>query len=149
MGTTVCAENRVRCLPEAVVARETCNGLDDDCDGRIDEGARSDCGGCIDEPDEVCDGLDQDCDGLLDEDAPCVPDCAGKACGADGCGGVCGECAAEEWCVNAECVPLGGCIPSCSGKACGDDGCGGSCGECGLEGQMAINTQTPLTPNID
>ena len=30
--------------------------------------------------------------------APCVPDCAGKACGGDGCGGSCGACTSVETC---------------------------------------------------
>ena len=71
--------------------------------------------------------------GGAEEDAVCVPDCAGKTCGADGCGGSCGECGPEDWCVNDECVPLGGCIPNCTGKECGSDGCDGICGVCDLE----------------
>ena len=43
---------------------ETCNGLDDDCDNKIDE-APADCTGC--QPYELCDGLDNDCDGKFDE----------------------------------------------------------------------------------
>ncbi|MRG97715.1 lysyl oxidase family protein [Polyangium spumosum] len=37
----------------------------------------------------------------------CTPDCTGKACGDDGCGGVCATCPAGEACVNAtnECKP--------------------------------------------
>jgi len=34
----------------------------------------------------------------------CTPDCAGKVCGDDGCGGSCGTCAAEESCVDFQCV---------------------------------------------
>ena len=56
----------------------------------------------------------------------CLPNCDGKQCGDDGCGGVCGECSGQDACIEAHCV----CQPACEGKACGDDGCGGSCGEC-------------------
>ena len=34
----------------------------------------------------------------------CVPDCAGKLCGADGCGGSCGECAEGLSCVAGVCA---------------------------------------------
>ena len=59
----------------------------------------------------------------------CVPDCAGLACGDDGCGGSCGSCADGESCQNGVCIP-GACEPDCFGKACGSDGCSGVCGTC-------------------
>ena len=53
----------------------------------------------------------------------CVPDCLGKQCGDDGCGGSCGECPTGQACQDdGTCL---GCTPECAGKACGDDGCGG------------------------
>jgi len=36
--------------------------------------------------------------------AGCVPDCRGKGCGTDGCGGHCGKCAQGELCLAARCV---------------------------------------------
>ncbi len=57
---------------------EACNGEDDDCDGRIDEGVLNSCGECGDDPVELCNGADEDCDGRIDEGAL-------NACG------VCGE----------------------------------------------------------
>jgi hypothetical protein len=56
----------------------------------------------------------------------CIPDCVGKKCGADGCGGSCGSCSFGSSCVDGSCEK--GC--SCVEKDCGDDGCGGSCGTC-------------------
>lgn len=58
----------------------------------------------------------------------CTPTCTGRVCGADGCGGVCGTCAAGETCTAAgACL---GCVPACAGRQCGADGCGGVCGTC-------------------
>ena len=57
----------------------------------------------------------------------CVPECDGKMCGPDGCGGICGACfdggaGCDE---GNQC-----CFSNCLGKQCGSDGCGGSCGDC-------------------
>ncbi len=60
---------------------------------------------------------------------PCDPECEGKICGDDGCGGLCGECPTDHKCIDGEECVLH-CEPKCEGKQCGDDGCGGSCGEC-------------------
>ena len=94
-------------------AAEVCNGIDDNCDGTVDEGcstctdADSD-GYCaeIDDCDdsnpfvnpgtaEVCDdGFDNDCDGFTDgDDSDCAAACfpSGAACTshADCCSGMC------------------------------------------------------------
>jgi hypothetical protein len=55
----------------------------------------------------------------------CVPDCAEKVCGDDGCGGSCGPCADGETCDAGTCSAC-----SCENKECGDDGCGNECGPC-------------------
>jgi hypothetical protein len=89
---------------------------------------------------EIVDALDSSdgLDGTLDTPDVCIPDCDGKECGSDGCGGSCGECTKPccEKCTGTgkcytyalPCVP--GELGNCTGKACGDDGCGNSCGEC-------------------
>ena len=41
--------------------------------------------------------------GVTDPD-PCVPDCDGKECGDDGCGGSCGGCDEDSLCVDGGCV---------------------------------------------
>lgn len=90
----------------------------------------------------------------------CVPQCSGRTCGDDGCGGSCGTCPDGQTCNNAEgvcvCVPQDisitcdgncgqtvpnncgepttcprcDCKPRCDGRRCGDDHCGGVCGQC-------------------
>ena len=83
----------------------------------------------------------------------CIPDCEGKQCGGNGCGGTCGSCGDFGGCKQdgtcscdfekcagtccgdgAVCFDSTCCPPQCDGKECGDDGCGGTCGQCdGLE----------------
>jgi formylglycine-generating enzyme required for sulfatase activity len=57
----------------------------------------------------------------------CLPECDGKECGSDGCGGNCGECPGLLGeCIDGQCQ----CEPMCEGNPCGDDGCAGICGNC-------------------
>jgi len=84
----------------------------------------------------------------------CVPDCEGRCCGSDGCGGTCpagcpegeicdwstcwcevvkecetnDDCPEDYWCDRTDwtCRSFD-CIPNCAGKCCGSDGCGGTC----------------------
>ncbi|MBM4380130.1 MAG: hypothetical protein FJ086_12680, partial [Deltaproteobacteria bacterium] len=94
-GTFLCSGGGLLCAPDNVPSEERCNGLDDDCDGQVDEGfpglgqpctngllgtcAASGTISCL--PDggaacsapviaagtEQCNGLDDDCDGVADE----------------------------------------------------------------------------------
>ncbi len=83
-------------------AAEAANGIDDDCDGIVDETTEwydddgdgyADDGGDCDDGDygifpgaiEICDGLDNDCDGVIDEETECFDDdgdgfCEGPVC---------------------------------------------------------------------
>ncbi|MBX3251144.1 MAG: putative metal-binding motif-containing protein [Myxococcales bacterium] len=66
-GRTACIGGREVCVGGVRPAREVCgNGLDDDCNGTVDEA------GCCtpNTMNDVCDGIDNDCDGVVDEDAP-------------------------------------------------------------------------------
>lgn len=113
-GELIC-ENGIlldTCTP-AAPNPESCNGLDDDCDGEVDEAlGTTTCGvgacevtvdNCIDgvpqvcvplpPASEVCDGVDNDCDGVIDNGG-------NHLCGYDG-----------VWCNGEEiCNGAGGCV---------------------------------------
>jgi hypothetical protein len=75
----------------------------------------------------------------------CAPDCAGKQCGDDGCGGSCGTCASKEACQSGACV----CVPNCSGQLCGEGGCPGqpdACGLCDFGKDCSAGVCVPATP---
>ena len=60
----------------------------------------------------------------------CEPDCKGKCCGDDGCGGVCSNTCpspARICCDAASCECVLCIFPQCEGRCCGDDGIGGEC----------------------
>ena len=61
---------------------------------------------------------------------PCVPACAGKTCGSDGCGGTCGSC-------NGAC-PDGTCICPSGSRLCGT-----TCQQCCLDFHCEGGTHLP------
>ncbi len=69
----------------------------------------------------------------------CTPQCSGRQCGADGCGGVCGQCLSGQSCNTSSGQCISSCTPQCNGRQCGADGCGGVCGQC-LSGQSCNTT---------
>ena len=118
---------------------ELCDDVDNDCDGKTDEGLLNDCGRCGPTDAEVCDGFDNDCDGISDEGTL-------NACNACGplpveiCDGGDNDCdgRTDEGLLNAcnACGPLPAEI--CDGS---DNDCDGNvdeglplndCGSCGL-----------------
>jgi hypothetical protein len=61
-------------------------------------------------------------------DPGCVPDCAGRSCGFDGCSGTCSPGCPDPLQPCNEATGLCECIPDCTGRECGSDGCDGTCG---------------------
>ncbi len=142
------------CTGETTPSSEDCDGVDNDCDGAVDEGCSCDYDGesagvCEDqtrdssgncpEPsayestESTCtDNLDNDCDG----DADCADsDCAGEVCGTgDGAicqGGDCVEQRCDDGIDNDKDGETDCADPDCAGESCGT-GTGAICqnGEC-------------------
>lgn len=66
------------------------------------------------------DGKDNNCNGQIDEGCICIPQCANRACGFDGCNSTCGTCAAGELCeANGTCVKVE--TPDAGTPDAGDD----------------------------
>ncbi|MBI5533337.1 MAG: hypothetical protein HY898_11510 [Deltaproteobacteria bacterium] len=102
LGTIQCGSGVLKCVGFIDPSPETCNGIDDDCNGTIDDnvpGAGASCGlnntfpckkgamqcvtgnmvciGAIDPKPETCNGVDDNCDGLIDNNTTD----SGGACG--------------------------------------------------------------------
>lgn len=89
----VLAEN-ASCATDFVCPQpETCDGQDNDFNELVDDGLTPP--SCLGGGPAVCTGA-----GGWDCTSPpaCAPDCGGKACGNDGCGGSCGGCPSGSTC---------------------------------------------------
>ena len=126
LGQYICtSRGDVACAPQQSIAEEICDGLDNDCDGLIDEEVRNRCGLCGPTPDERCDGLDNDCDGDIDEEAT-EANAEGALCPAEQvCArlfSVCAEgCQIDQECTTGQVCASGFCIDPCVGLACAQD----------------------------
>jgi len=125
-GTMQCHNGALTCMPQVEAAAETCNGLDDDCDGAVDDGDLCGAGKVCDRGQCVngCFGGEFSCPvGLVCNDRNfCVkPACAevecpaGEVCQADGtckapCDGV--------TCPLGQVCRVGACVDPCDGVVC-------------------------------
>ena len=145
-GTTICTAGALACTGGAGPGVETCNALDDDCDGLTDEGnpgggaacglstvgecedgalacvsGALSCVGAAGPTAERCDNLDNNCDGMIDEGNPE----GGTACGDDT-----GECTAgSRRCAAGVLVCEGGTGPTLEICNALDDDCDGAVDE--------------------
>lgn len=111
------------------------------CAGKVcgDDGCGGSCGACSG-ANQTCtefqcqcqhDGCEGSCCGageVCSNAVCCAPDCQGRTCGSDGCGGECGTCDATFICQQGACAcPTG--FGECAGQ-CADFGDPAHCGAC-------------------
>jgi len=93
-------------------------------------------------PEATCADFDMNSRPTTGASCNCTPQCSGKTCGDDGCGGACGNCAGGSTC-NAS----GACIASGPGSDGGsptgkkDGGIGSGFGDAGLDGDGGLGEQ--------
>ncbi len=106
--------------PDQSCTPQSCGDLDKEC-GQWNNGCGGvvHCGECQTFPNSFCSDSGQ-CD--------CSPDCEGKECGMDLCGGSCGECPAFHQCQDFTCVSQ----PGCGNGVC-EEGLGEDCSACAAD----------------
>ncbi|MGM0576891.1 MAG: putative metal-binding motif-containing protein [Myxococcota bacterium] len=152
-GTVVCdGPGAATCSTLGMAVGETCDDVDENCDGVVDDGCDDDQDGWCDEDlamsgapaicpagggdcedvedaihpeaDERCNGVDDDCDGETDEE---FVDCPAATCGGDGGGFAAAAAAAceEGVCVTPEPTSCG--LYTCDGGGAEGEACATSC----------------------
>ena len=130
-GVTVCNAGQLSCNGATEPLTEICDGVDNDCDGRAEEGAVNACGICGPSMSEFCDNIDNDCDGDDDTRDLCGPDftclngeCTTPCLQGECVGGlVCVEGVCSTPCRNRDCpsgwvCQSGECVDPCVGVSC-------------------------------
>ncbi len=136
-GRTRCVGDRTECRPLVDSTTETCDLLDNDCDGTVDDGdicpGASECvmGTCVATCFEGACPTGLVCDVATNR---CVEDgCIGVTC-AEGercTRGTCGDACAGIACPHGLVCQAGRCIDLCDGASCGDcDACEPATGSC-------------------
>lgn len=144
-GVTTCQQGQLACSPLFDKGAEQCNGLDDDCNGQVDDGATCEkqnhvchhgkCVGRCEMAEFPC-AAGRSCDELT---GLCVePKCAGVSCGAgEVCrGGSCGApcagvvCPQGQTCVGDRCLDLCAGVTCAAGEVCQAGKCFPHCAKC-------------------
>jgi len=103
-GTIECVNGKWgECIGSIGPVSETCNSIDDDCDGVIDNLEDKNSCQCYNDKkpfEELCNLIDDDCDGTIDEDCTFVSDACSDGIlnfneNSTDCGGSCKECEIE------------------------------------------------------
>lgn len=153
LADKICQGGIFTCRPFREPVEEQCDGLDNDCDGTIDNidpvscwdgpndaivdettpcdtgvnichnGDWTGCIGALKPTEEICDGVDNDCDGEVDTDAVS----SGMACGPSTSTGQCSY--GTETCVNSESVCVGATYAENEGCDAVDNDCDGQVDE--------------------
>ena len=126
-GAILCAAGQVLddCTPGQPGVEMCDDGVDNDCDGSVDEGCVAD----------DCDGIDNDGDGQVDEDFVSMP----TACGI----GACAAQGATE-CVGGQLIDS--CVSGAPGEEVCDDGVDGDCDGTVDEGCVVEDCGADLVP---
>ncbi len=156
-GVTQCSANGTTCKGLAAPAAETCNGLDDDCNGTSDEGSLCpasfvcDKGSCV----QACNSGEFACtlDKVCNTGGYCVdPACkdvtceSGKVCVAGVCKGPCEgvTCPFPQTCLGSGCVdPCAG-VKCAAGQVCDKGACVTACSCAPCAGAQACDAMSGL-----
>ncbi|MCG3175039.1 MAG: hypothetical protein GMKNLPBB_03373 [Myxococcota bacterium] len=98
-GRIECRNGKRVCEPVNPPVAEKCDQTDNNCDGRVDEG------------NDLCPAGEFCVSGECRKD--CKPNCEGKTCGSNGCGGSCGQCPAGQGCDRDGRCQIKNCLDTC------------------------------------